>query len=428
MASLDRNSTRSVTVGNRVLMLLENNPYPQDPRVQREAQTLVSAGCRVTVICPRRKGQLWRETLDGVSLYRYPAPKLGNGMVGYAWEYGYSLVASFFLLLLVLFREGFDVIHAHNPPDFPVVIAIVYRLLGKRFVFDHHDLAPELYSARSRSGGNRSVVRILKTFEKLSCKMADHVIATNESYKQMEMTRDGIAEERITIVRNGPDLERLRRVSPDHEIRKRAGTIIGYVGVMGIQDGLDYLLRALHHLRDDMGRADFFCVLMGRGTALPELKKLTEELDLQDHVRFTGRVVGAELARYLSSCDIFVDPDPSTPYNDRSTMIKIMEYMTFERPIVAFDLPEHRVSADNAAVYAQPNDELDFARCIARLMDDTGMCERLGRIGRGRVESHLSWAHQEKALLAAYEKIGVALSWPEPVDVTPVFDTQTSKP
>ena len=393
------------SVGSRVLMLLEKGPYPRDYRVRREARALAAAGCRVSVICPSVPGQPWREMLDGVRVYRFPAPPAANSFLGYLWEYGYSMVATFIISLLIFLCEGFDVVHAHNAPDTLVLIAAFYKLLGKRSVYDHHDLAPEMYYTRFGGSGNRLVYHALVLLEKLSCQFADHVIAPNQSYKKVEMRRGRVSEERITIVRNGPDLSCLHPVAPDRDLCQKGKTIIGYAGVMGFQDGVDYLLRAVQHLIYDLGRTEFFCVLVGAGVALPSLKSLTEQLGLADYVLFTGWVEHAEVARYLCAADICVAPEPSNSYNDRSTMIKIMEYMAFGKPTVAFDLAEHRVTAQDAAIYARPNDELDFAQQIASLMDDPERRKKMGEEGRERIEMELAWAHQEKFLLEAYEVV-----------------------
>jgi len=392
-------------VSPRVLMLLENNPYPQDGRVRLEANALAAAGYQVSVICPSSRGQSWREMLDGVHVYRFPAPPDANGFLGYLWEYGYSMVATFAMSLLVFLSAGFDVVHTHNPPDTFVFIAAFYKLLGKRFVYDHHDLAPEAYYARFGSSDNRLVHHALVLFERLSCRLADHVIATNQSYRMVEMQRGHVPEQRITIVRNGPDLNHLQTVEPDPDLRRLGKTIIGWAGRMGFQDGVDYLLGALRHLVYDLGRTDFLCVLVGAGDASPSMKSLTEQLGLADYVLFTGWVEHTEVARYLSAADIGVAPEPSNSYNDRSTMIKMMEYMALGKPIVAFDLPEHRVTAQDAALYARPNDESDFARHIVALMDDPERRKRMGQRGRERIETELAWPYQEKHLLEAYEAL-----------------------
>jgi glycosyltransferase involved in cell wall biosynthesis len=326
--------------------------------------------------------------------------------LGYLWEYGFSLIATFFLSFVVLIREGFDVIHAHNPPDTFVFVAIFYKIFGKRFVFDHHDLTPEMYyHARFHGTGSKAVYRLLLWIERLTFRVADHVISTNESYKAIAVERGGLAKESVTVVRNGPNLDRLQVVPPDPELSKKATHIIGYVGEMGPQDGLDYLLRALKHLVDDLGFTDFYCVIIGQGSALPGLRKMADELNLNDHVWLTGRVSDEDLVRYLSTTDICVDPDPSNPFNDRCTMIKMMEFMTFSKPIVAFDLPEHRFTAQSAAIYVPNNDELEFARAIARLMDDPELRRKMGTTGRQRIEQELAWTYSAQNLVSAYEKL-----------------------
>ncbi len=392
--------------GKRVLMLLENCSYPRDGRVRKEAKTLVNAGYSVTVIAPAAEGEAWQEKVEGVHVCRYPAPAAAEGFLGYLMEYGYSLVATFFLAIRLLLRDGFDIVHAHNPPDTFAFIGAFFKLLGKRYIFDHHDLAPELYWARFGGRGNRFVYSVLVWLEKLSCYLADHVIATNQSYKLVEMERGHVPEKNITIVRNGPDLSELRYSEPDPSLRKDGKTIIGYVGVMGNQDGVDYLIRALKHLVSDLGRKDFFCILIGGGGALSRLRSLCQELDLIDYVLFTGWVgYGAKIASYLISMDLCVAPEPSNSFNDRSTAVKIMEYMAFGKPTVAFELPEHNFTAQDAAVYAHPNDELDFAKQIALLMDDPQRCSQMGQKGRERIEKELAWHHQARALLQTYEPL-----------------------
>jgi glycosyltransferase involved in cell wall biosynthesis len=391
--------------GTRVLMLLENQPYPRDHRVHWEATTLAAAGYRVSVICPSGRGQPHREMLDGVQVYRFWAPPPANSFFGYLWEYGYSMAATFALSLLVFFREGFDIVHAHNPPDLFVFIAAFYKLFGKRFVFDHHDLSPEMYYARFRGGGIRLVYGALVWLEKLTCWLADHVIATNESYKRIEMERGRVPEARITIVRNGPDLDAVRPKDPGPKLPGEEKAILGYVGVMGFQDGVDYLLRALRHLIHDLGRTEFYCILVGGGDAFDHLKRYAAQLDLTAHVLFTGPVNHPEVSHYLSPADICVAPEPSDPYNDRSTMSKMMHYMALGKPIVAFDLPEHRFTAQQAAVYVTPNDEGAFARALAQLMDDPVRRESMAAFGRRRIETELAGRFAVPNLLEAYRAV-----------------------
>jgi glycosyltransferase involved in cell wall biosynthesis len=387
-----------------VLMLLENNAYPKDVRVRREAQSLTQNGYQVTVICPASPNQPFTETVEGVRVYRFPAPPNGNGLMGYIVEYGYAMIAVFVLSLLVFFRHGFDIIHAHNPPDTFFIIALIYKAFGKRFIFDHHDLSPELYDyGRFNKRGNRLVYRVLVWLEKASCRLADHVIVTNQSYKKIDVARSGLPENRITIVRNGPDLRTLKNLVPSKKYDDKIN--IMYAGIIGYQDGVDYLVRALHHLVYELKMTHFSCLIMGEGDAVPTIRKMIHELNLEDYVAFGGWVEYKRLAGLISVADICVAPEPSNPYNDRCTMMKIIDYMAFAKPIVAFDLPEHRASAADAALYAVANDETDFALKIAQLMNDAKQRKTLGEIGKRHVERSLAWLYQEKQLLKAYERV-----------------------
>lgn len=388
-------------------MLLENCPYPQDTRVRIEATALFAAGHQVTVIAPGLREQPSRETVGGVLVCRYRAPRSGVGIRGFLWEYTYAMIATALLSLRIFVRSGFDVVHAHNPPDTFVVIAAFYKLFGKRFVFDHHDLSPEMYHARFPQGSGLPY-RALLWFEKLTFRLADRVISTNDSLRQIAIDRGNVTPDRITIVRNGPQLERIDAAIPDPKFRQRAAFVFGYGGEMGVQDGLDYLLRALKHLIEDLGRSDFHCVLIGDGDARPMLEATTRSLGLENHVYFTGMITQAELFSIIAATDICLDPDPSNPYNDRSTMVKMIEYMALSKPIVAFDLPEHRVSAGEAALYARPNNELDFATKIAALMDDPERRAAMGRIGRQRVEDDLAWSFQADRLVGLYSQLAEA--------------------
>lgn len=389
----------------RVLMLLENARFEDDPRVQNEARALTEAGYEVTVICPGEWGDPRHAVLNNVRLYRYPAPPEGSGTIGYLIEYAYSLAAIAVLSLYVRLRHGFDIVHAHNPPDVLALIAAVYRPFGARVIFDHHDLAPEMYLARFGDAGSSWLYRAQTLAEVLACRLAHHVIASNESYKRREMELSRIPADRITVVRNGPDPEQWKPVAADPDLRARSSAIIGYAGVIGQQDGVDYLLRALHHLVHTLGRREAFCVIIGEGDARLDLMRLASELGLDDHVWFTGWVPHEDFVRYLSTIDIGVVPDPSNPFTDRSTMLKLMNYMAFAKPVVAFDLPEHRASGADVPIYVPPNDEAAFAAAIASLIDDPERRAALGARGRERVERHLAWRYSVRPLLNAYERV-----------------------
>jgi glycosyltransferase involved in cell wall biosynthesis len=390
---------------NRVLLLVENNSFPEDIRVFHEATTLIDAGYTVSVICPSKPNLPQYEKSGGIHIFRYPPWVAGNSTFTYLGEFGYSLLAMFYLSLFALWKPGFDIIHAANPPDTAVFIAAAYKMLGKKFIFDQHDLSPEIYLLRFGPGkkAHKVVFKTLIALERLSCKLADHIIAPNVSYKMLEIQRCGVPADRITVVRNGPDLPAAVRHGIS-ECNNGKKTLL-YVGVIGIQDGVDYLVRALHFLKYRFMRGDFSCVIVGDGSALPSMKALAFELGLQDLILFTGWVKGENVPDYIDSADICLAPEPSNDLNNRSTMIKVMEYMAFCKPIVAFNLPEHRETAREAAIYAEPNDEEDFAQKIALLMDDPKRCREMGQIGRDRIEKELCWMHQKAYLLEAYTKI-----------------------
>src|SRR5215475_2629123 len=405
----------------RVVMLVENY-YPQDPRVRNEALLLRSAGCDVTVVCYRKRGQSRREEVDGVNVRRISRFELFRktpsgersrlslfwlrlrSLVGYLVEYFYFTMACFLHCLRIFVTSGFDIIHAHNPPDRLFLVALPFKLLGKRFVFDHHDLCPELYQSRY-SAGPGIYTGLLRVFEWCSLKLADVTIATNESYKQIEIGRASLQPDRIFIVRNGPSRERMQFKSPSERLRRLNKTILCYVGSLNPQDGVDYLLRSLNRLKNDLQRSDFYCVIMGDGDSLSDLRWLATHLHLDECLELTGFIPDRELLENLAAADICVDPDPSSPLNDVSTWIKVMEYMAHGKPIVSFDLKETRFSAQDAAIFVPPNDELAFARAIALLMDDSDLRSKLGARGRERVEKDLQWSVTGRNLVTAYERL-----------------------
>jgi len=385
----------------RILMLVENLPSPFDRRVWQEACTLRDAGHTVTIICPTGPGCERRfERIDGIDIHRYRLPLEAAGAAGYALEYAVALASSFVLAWRVLLTRGFDVIHACNPPDLFFLIGLFFKLLGKRFVFDHHDLGPELYEAKFGRRGPWH--RLLLALERLSFRCADISIATNESYRRIAIERGGMAPERVFVVRSGPSLERLKILPPDHSLKRGRRHLVGYVGVMGAQEGIGYLLRAAQHIVYYFGRPDVHFALVGGGTALEEMKAFARRLGVADYVSFTGRVPDAELLAVLNTADVCVNPDVACEMNDKSTMNKVMEYMALGKPLVQFDLTEGRVSAQDASLYARGNDALDLAEKILDLLDQPELRAAMGAYGRRRVESQLAWPHQAPRLLAAY--------------------------
>lgn len=388
--------------GRKILIIVENLPVPFDRRVWREARTLRLAGAEVSVICPTGKGHEAREeVLEGIRIYRHSLREAGSTL-GYLREYGAALFHELRLALKVARRHGFDTIQACNPPDLIFLVALPFKLFGKCFIFDHHDINPELFEAKFGKKG--LLWRLMCLFEWLTFKTASVVISTNESYKSIAVTRGGKNPDDVFVVRSGPDLARVRPVPSDPALRNGRRYLIGYVGVMGEQEGIDLLLEAARHLVHDKGRDDIQFMLVGGGPALAGMETLRAELGLADHVTFTGRAPDDVLFRMLSTADVCVNPDRVNPMNDKSTMNKILEYMAFSKPIVQFDVTEGRFSAQEASLYAKANDPVDFAAKIETLLGDEEMRERMGSFGRQRVERELAWDYEAPKLIAAYRR------------------------
>jgi len=388
----------------RVLILVENLPSPFDRRVWQEACTLRDAGYGVSIICPTGAGcELKFEVIDAIYIYRYRLPLEAASAAGYALEYASAIAQAFILSWRVLLTRGFDVVHACNPPDLLVLVAGFFKLFGKKFLFDHHDLGPELYEAKF--GRRDFLYRLLLRLERLTFRAADVSIATNESYRQVAIARGRMAPERVFVVRSGPDLARLERLAPDERLKRGRRYLVGYVGVMGRQEGVDYLLRAVHHIVFGVQRRDVHFGLVGGGTALEQMKSLAAELGVAEFVTFTGRVPERELLAMLNTADVCVNPDVANEMNDKSTMNKVMEYMALGKPIVQFDLTEGRFSAQQASLYARRNDAVDLATKIVELLDDPARRAAMGAFGRRRVEEQLQWRHEAPRLLAAYDAL-----------------------
>jgi glycosyltransferase involved in cell wall biosynthesis len=389
----------------RVLIVVENLPVPFDRRVWLEATTLAQAGYKVSVICPTGKNFDRRfEMIDDIAIYRHPLPLEASGAFGYLLEYGAALFWQSTLALRVAFTRGFDVLHACNPPDLIFLVALPFKLFGKRFLFDQHDLCPEVYEAKFRKQG--PFYRLLRMFERATYATADTVIATNESYRHMAITRGGKDPSRVFVVRSGPDLRKWpSSTEPAPQWRNGRRHMIGYVGVMGEQEGLDLLLQAMKLLVTDLGEPDIQLVLVGDGSHRATLEQLSNELGLEGHVTFTGRVSDQELISALGEADVCVNPDRWSTLNDKSTMNKIIEYMAMGKPIVQFDLTEGKVSAGDASLYARPDDVQDMAEKILFLLRDPQLRADMGAKGRQRVKDTLAWEHQVPILLSAYASL-----------------------
>jgi glycosyltransferase involved in cell wall biosynthesis len=387
----------------RTLILVENLSVPFDRRVWQESLSLKRAGFEVVVVCPRGRDRDREpfEVSEGITIHRYRLTSAAGGPLGYVREYAAAFWQTFRLTRRLALEERFDVVHACNPPDFLLVAALFLKRRGTRFIFDHHDLVPELYLSRFRARRDL-LFRFACLLERITFALADVVIATNDSYRAIALTRGRKRPEDVFVVRSAPDLARFRPRDEDVRLKRGKRHLIAYLGVMGPQDGVDHALRALAALRKR--RQDWHAVFVGDGDARPAMLDLSDELGLGGDVEFTGRIPDDELLRILGTADVCLAPDPKNPLNDLSTMNKIVEYMAMSRPIVSYDLVEARVSAADSAVYAMPNDELSFAAAIADLFDDPDRRARMGAAGRARIERDLSWQRSEEALLAAYER------------------------
>jgi glycosyltransferase involved in cell wall biosynthesis len=396
-------SKRFLQVKKKILIIVENQPVPNDTRVQKEASSLHEAGYEVTVLCPKGKGvELGHEIIGGVRVYRHPAPQEGDSPLGYLWEYGCALFWEFWYVWWIYLRHGFHVIQGCNPPDDIFLVTLPFKLLGVKYIFDHHDAMPELFFSKFGTQGFLYKVQVL--LEKLTYRFSDVVMATNASYKDLAITRGHIAPEDVFIVRNGPDLETFKAVPPNPALKYGKDYLVGYVGTMSDQDGLDILVEVALYLKS-LGRRDLHFTCVGGGPALGSLQKMVIDKDLGDTMNFTGRISDEQLLEILSTADVCVNPDRPCEMNDISTMIKIMEYMALGKPIVQFDLREGRFSAQDAAVYADPTNQVpDFAAKITWLLDHPEERRRMGEFGRRRVEKELAWEYSVQNMLAAYEK------------------------
>jgi glycosyltransferase involved in cell wall biosynthesis len=391
---------------SKVLMLIENGPAPADRRVWPEATTLRDHGYQVSIICPKRSPDHQESyiCIDGIHIYRYKVPTIGHKYFAYLVEYSIAIFMTYCLSIKVLFRHGFDVIHAANPPDLFFIIALFYRLFGKKFIFDQHDLSPELFQVKFK-GSARLLKKLLLILETCSYRSAHLIITSNASQKMFAIERGQIQPEKVFIVRNGPDLKHFGSVEAEPDLKGGRTFLLAYVGVMEVQDCVENCLYALHYLIHERGRQDVALVLLGGGELVPTLQMLAHELQLDEYVTFTGWTTPEVIMRYLTVADVGLVPDLQNGLNEYCTMIKTMEYMAMAKPIVTFDLTETRYSAQGAALYATPNIVEDFTNKIETLLNDEDLRLGMGAIGRKRVEETLSWAESQKNLLLAYETL-----------------------
>jgi glycosyltransferase involved in cell wall biosynthesis len=389
----------------RILIIVQNLPVPFDRRVWLECGTLTDAGYQVAVVCPKGPGDPSYAVVDGVELYKYRAYAPGGPKVSFVAEYLYSFVATLWLTIKAARGGRFAVIQSCNPPDIFWPIGILFRALhGSRFVFDHHDLCPETYLSRFPDG-TRVIHKVLLLLERSTTRCADHVISTNDSYRSIAIERDGVDPQGVTVVRTGPDPERLRRTVPDPVLLGNRQHLVAYIGVMGPQDGVDIVLEVANIIVNQSGRRDIGFVLIGSGDCFHELVEMRDKMGLAEFVEFTGRVPDDTVTAILSTAAVGISPDPENQLNEFCTMNKTMEYMAFGLPVVAFDLRETRVSAADAAVYAKPNDVEELTRLLVDLLADEPRRLSMGAAGRARVEQELAWVHQARRYLGVYERL-----------------------
>ena len=386
----------------KVLIIVENAPVLFDPRVWREASSLQQNGYSVAVICRLAKGERYHEVIDGVQIYRHPMPKEGNTPFSYLCEYICALFWEMLYAWWIFLRHGFHVIQGCNPPDDLFLVALPFKLFGVKYIFDHHDINPELFLVKY---GHKGILYSAQQWlETLTYLVSDVVMATNESYREFAIGRGRIDSADVFVVRNGPDLATFKAVAPIDKLRHGKVFLVGYVGNMSAQDGLDILVDVALHIKN-MGRQDIHFTCVGSGSDLPMLRRMVQDKNLGDMVNFTGRVPDAQLLEILSTADVCVNPDRPCEMNDKSTMIKIMEYMALGKPIVQFDMKEGRFSAGEASLYADNQDQVaDFAAKILWLLDNPDERRRRGQLGRKRVEGELAWDYSIPNLLAAYKR------------------------
>ena len=384
-----------------VLIVVQNLPVPFDRRVWLECQALTAGGYAVSVVCPRGPGEAPEEVRDGVTLYRYRAPRTGSGAAAYAWEYLYSFLATAWLVARAWRRRRVDVLQACNPPDIFWPLALALRPAGVAFVFDHHDLCPELYESKFHRRG--PLYRVLRALEWCTFRTADRVVATNESYRSVAVGRGGKPGAAVTVVRTGPDPAAMRAGPPCPELRRGRRYLVVYLGVMGPQDGVDLAVRAVDHVVHRLGRSDVSFTFVGAGESFAEVSALRDRLELVEHLELPGRLPDGEVARLLSTADVALCPDPKNALNDVSTMNKTMEYMAYGVPVVSFDLRETRISAGDAAVYATPNDVAELARLVVELLDDEARRRAMGSLARRRVVRTLAWPRQSAAYVRVFD-------------------------
>ncbi len=386
----------------KVLVLVENLSVPFDRRVWQESLALARSGYQVSVICPKMVDRKSFEVLEGVAIYRYPMPYTANRAIGYTWEYSWAMLWTYVYACYVFFRRGFKVIHACNPPDLFFLVALPFKLFGVRFLFDQHDLCPETFESKFNGKGG-FLLKILRKLEWWTYRTANVVLSTNESYRKIAIARGNLLPEQVFVVRSAPDLKKFSPLPPNPEWKRGKNFLAAYLGTMGAQDGLDYLLKSAKLITQEWGRDDIHFMLIGGGENLTVLRQMATDLGLDGTVEFTGRVSNEQVREVLSTADVCLAPDPINPLNMHCTMNKILEYMAMSKPIVSYRLTESEYSAKEAAIYAKDNNVEDFAKQVLVLLDDPQQRSKMGEFGSKRLRDELSWEHSIRELRRAYD-------------------------
>jgi glycosyltransferase involved in cell wall biosynthesis len=386
------------------VIVVENLPVPFDRRVWQEAQALHGAGWEVSVICPTSRHHHQRfEVIDGISIYRHPLPTEARYKLGFLFEYSAALAYEALLLFKIALTRGFDVIQICNPPDLLFINALPYKLFGKRLVFDHHDVCPELFSTKFARKG--LLHWLLLVAEKLTVKSANVVISANETFRNIVIERCGKSPDDVITVYSVPDLSRVKRVPPNQQLRNDARVVLGYVGIISDQDGVDHLVRMMHHLVVDYHCREIGAVIVGDGPALPEVRQLACDLNLQQHITFTGYLRGDDLLAALSCFDIGIIPDPVNEYNDKISMNKVFEYSALGVPTVAYALSETRRLLGDIARYAEGTTPADLARACLPLINDDDARVKLGEAAKVLADECFDWARERAKYLGAYQRL-----------------------
>lgn len=386
------------------VIVVENLPVPLDRRVWQQARALRDDGWDVAVVCPQSKQHPQKyEEDEGIAIYRHPLPLEARGPLGFLIEYGSALFWESFLLLKIAFSRGFDVIQICNPPDLLFLAAAPYKLLGKRIIFDHHDVCPELFEAKF---GRRGLFhRLLLIAERLTFRIADLVVSANETYRGLALSRGGRSPSDVVAVYSVPERARVRRVKPNETLRRGARLVLGYVGIIGDQDGVDHFVRCIHHLVVEQGHADIRAVVVGDGPALASVQALADQIGIADRIAFAGYLRGDELLAAMSTFDIGIMPDPVNEYNDKISMNKVFEYSALGIPCVAYNLTETRRLLGDCGLYADDATPEGLANACLPLIKDQALREERGRAIKALSDRQFDWQRECNKYTAVYRRL-----------------------